>query len=118
MRYYSYVKIPMMPKGVEHSMQQPRANIFVDGERLKALRLERGLKQREVEERARIPYGRLSQFEKNRVTVPPEYLERLLDLFEVSGLEVIPPAEVAELRTTAQRLNRLTAAGLKPVPVS
>lgn len=95
------------------SQVQPKTNIPVDGEKLKALRGK--ATQREIEEKAGLPYGRLTQYENGRSDVPPDHLEKLLTFYQVKGPEVMTEEGLAQVASTANQVARLLGV---PPPVT
>lgn len=94
--------------------EQPKVNIPVDGKKLKALRGD--ATQREIEESAGIPYGRLTQYENGRADVPPDHLEKLLTFYNVKGPDVMTKEGLKQVSSTAVQSARLLGISL-PVTV-
>src|SRR5688500_9031771 len=95
--------------------EQPKVNIPVDGKKLKALR--GSATQREVEEKAGLPYGRLTQYENGRADVPPDHLEKLLAFYNVKGPEVMTKDGVKQVASTVNQAARLLGIS-EPEPVA
>src|ERR1041385_3720559 len=85
---------------------QPKVNIRVDGKKLKALRGS-DRTQREVEEQAGLPYGRLTQYENGRAAVPPDHLEKLLSFYGVKGPDIMTKEGLEQVSSTAAQAARL-----------
>ena len=93
--------------------EQPKVNIPVDGAKLKKLR--GSATQREIEEQAGLPYGRLTQYENGRADVPPDHLEKLLTFYNVRGPDVMTKKGLEQVALTAAQSARLLGV---PQPVT
>lgn len=62
-----------------------------DGEKLKALRKERGLKLQDVTEKTGLSVSQLSNYENGHANPPADVLLTLLDFYKVTNFEVASP---------------------------
>lgn len=80
--------------------------VIANGDRLKKLRKDKGLRQHEIEKESGVPPGRLTRYESS-APVPLDHLDKLTSYYNVPAREITNAESATMLLGLAMRIARL-----------